>query len=118
MSEGLGSSEFFSCNCCRKQVSDWARGGAYLCIYCIDCNICEECFDKRAARVTGELDADWRTICPQDHKHVRAPVEGWTGVKDGRLRIGSDEVSFKDWLRGVEGKWGKFWDRYWMDVYA
>lgn len=119
MSEGLlGSSEFFSCNYCRKQVSDWVHGGAYLCIYCIDCDICEECFDKRAARVTGELDADWRTICPKDHKHIRAPVEGWRGVKDGRLRIGSDEVPFKDWLRGVESKWRTFWDRYWSDVYA
>lgn len=119
MSEGLlGSSESFYCNYCRKDVSDWAHGGAYLCIYCIDCDICEECFGKRAVRVTGELEADWRTICPQDHKHIRAPVEGWRGVKDGRLRIGSDEVPFKDWLRGVEAKWRAFWDRYWMDVYA
>lgn len=118
MSEGLLGSVEFYCNYCRKDATDWAHGGAYLCLYCIDCDICEECFDKRAARLRGELEADWRTICPQDHKHIRAPVEGWRGVKDGRLRIGSDEIPFKDWLRGVEEKWRTFWDRYWMDVYA
>lgn len=120
MSEGLLGDVGFLCNYCRKEMTDWAHGGAYLCLYCtgIDCDICEECFDKRAARLRGDLEADWRTICPQDHKHIRGPVEGWRGVKDGRLRIGDDEIPFKDWLRGVEGKWRTFWDRYWMNGYA
>lgn len=120
MSEGLlnlGTDSFY-CDYCRKYVVDWAHGSSYMCLYCNDCDICEECFDKRAARHRGELEADWRVICPQYHKHIRAPVEGWRGVKDGKLRIGSDEIPFKDWLRGVEGKWKAFWDRYWMDVYS
>ncbi|KAI3391897.1 hypothetical protein diail_6637 [Diaporthe ilicicola] len=115
MNEGLLGSEGFWCNYCRKTVLDWAHGGAYRCLYCIDCDICEECFDKRAARHRGELEADWRVICPQGHRHVRAPVEGWRGVKDGKLRIGGDEVPLKEWLRGVEDQWKAYWERYWMD---
>ncbi|KAL2280859.1 hypothetical protein FJTKL_12172 [Diaporthe vaccinii] len=88
MSEGLLGIVEFYCKYCRKDATDWAHGGAYLCLYCIDCDICEECFDKRAARLRGELEADWRTICPQDHKHIRAPVEGWRGVTGcGVLRL-------------------------------
>lgn len=115
INEGLGGSEGFSCNYCGKNVVDWAHGGAYMCLYCVDCDICEECFDKRAARHRGELEADWRVVCPQSHKYIRAPVEGWRGVKDGRLRIGGDEIPFKEWLRGVEDQWKAYWDRYWMD---
>lgn len=115
MSEGLLGSEGFFCNYCRKMVVDWAHGGAYLCLYCTDCDICESCFNKRAAQFRGEAEADWRVICPRGHRHVRAPVEGWRGVKDGRLRIGADEIPFKDWLRAVEDQWKAYWDRYWTD---
>lgn len=115
MSEGLLGSDGFYCNYCSKSVVDWAHGGAYLCLYCTDCDICEPCFNKRAAQFRGEAEADWRVICPRGHRHVRAPVEGWRGVKDGRLRIGADEIPFKDWLSAVEDQWKAYWDRYWTD---
>lgn len=117
MNEGLLHAEGtgFYCNYCRKDVTDWTHGGAYMCLYCIDCDICEECFEKRAARHRGELEADWRVICPQGHRHIRAPVEGWRGVKDGKMRIGGDEVSFKEWLWDVENQWKAYWDRFWTD---
>jgi len=106
----------FYCNVCRKDVSDWAHGGAYFCLYCIDCDICEDCFAKREAREKGELEPDWRVVCPQGHKHVKAPVEGWRGVKDGKLRIGETEIPFQEWLNGVESKWAAYWDRYWSET--
>ncbi|KAL1884038.1 hypothetical protein Daus18300_000147 [Diaporthe australafricana] len=111
---GVGRAGFW-CNDCRKDVVDWTHGGAYMCLYCIDCDICEECFEKRAARHRGELEADWRVVCPQGHRHIQAPVEGWRGVKDGMLQIGGDVVSFKEWLWDVENQWKAYWDRFWTD---
>lgn len=57
---------------------------------------CEECFNKREAREKGELKADWRIVCPQGHHHVKAPVEGWRGVKDGIFRIENEEIPFRE----------------------
>jgi hypothetical protein len=116
MAEGLLGDSFFRCNLCSKEIRDWAHGGAYLCLHCIDCDICEECFAKKEARENGEMEPDWRVICPQGHQHIKAPVEGWRGVNDGRLRIGEEEVPFREWLKDLEMKWKASWDRYWLET--
>ncbi|CZR66695.1 uncharacterized protein PAC_16596 [Phialocephala subalpina] len=112
MAEGLLGDSFFCCNLCSKEIRDWAHGGAYLCLQCIDCDICEECFAKKEARENGEMEPDWRVMCPQGHRHVKAPVKGWRGVKDGRLRIGEKEAPFREWRNDLEMKWKACWDRY------
>lgn len=116
--EGLREDWCFWCNFCRKPVKDWTHGSAYLCVYCIDFDICEECFLKKIAREKGELEPDWRVICPQGHRHVKAPIEGWRGVKDGKLRIGTEELLFKTWLAQLEMNWTKYWENFWTDEEA
>lgn len=105
----------FACNMCRKVTKDWSDGGAYRCVYCFDCDICEECFAKKEARERGEMDPDWRVVCPRGHRYVKAPVDGWIGVKQGKLCIGEEEILFKTWLTDLENKWAQYWDRFWSN---
>jgi hypothetical protein len=116
LAEGLLGDSGFYCNSCGKVIRDWAHGGAHLCLYCIDCDICEECFAKKEACEKGEIEPDWRVVCPQDHRHVKAPLEGWRGVKDGMLRIGDEEMPFREWLKNLEMKWKTYWERYWLET--
>lgn len=111
--EGLLEEIGCYCNTCRKDIQDWSHGGVYYCIYCIDNDICEECFSKKTAREKGELEPDWRVICPPGHRHIKAPVEGWRGVKDGKMRIGKEEMLFKTWLTQLEVQWKKYWEGFW-----
>jgi hypothetical protein len=113
--DGLDEEAGFYCNFCRNNVQDWSHGAAYLCVYCIDMDICEECYLKKIARDKGELEPDWRTMCPKGHRHVKAPIEGWRGVKSGMLRIGTNEVLFKTWLAELEVKWAKYWEDFWTE---
>lgn len=113
MAEGLLEGAFFWCNGCDKTISDWAHGDAYMCVYCIDCDFCGECFAKKLAHEKGDTAPNWRVICPEGHHHVKAPVEGWKGVRDGILRIRDERIRFRDWLKDLEIKWDAYWDRYW-----
>lgn len=116
MDEGLLESAGFSCNACGKDFVSWTQGKAYLCMCCIDCDLCEECYNKKLAEEKGEIEAPWRMICPQGHRHVIAPVVGWRGVKDGVMRIGTSETPFRSWLAQLEIKWSKHWDVFWTDA--
>lgn len=105
-----------TCNGCQKTVRDWHHGAMYLCYYCTELNLCEECYHKKAAREKGDLPADWRAICQKGHRHIRAPVKGWKGVRDGVLRFDDREVRFKDWLGVLSEKtWVDAWDRFWSE---
>jgi hypothetical protein len=106
-----------TCNECSKAVSKWKQGALYLCYYCTELNLCEKCYDDKAARERGELPAHWRTLCPAGHRHIKAPVEGWKGVKAGVLRIGESKVPFRDWLAELETKkWPAAWERFWSEA--
>lgn len=118
MAEGLIQDTQPYCNYCGEDIGTWSHGNAYLCVYCIDVDICEKCFSKRLAREKGELEPDWRTICPTGHRHVKAPIEGWRGVKEGRLRIDAEEIPFRTWLGQLEIKWAKYWDDFWTESEA
>lgn len=117
MDEGLvgGENNCFSCNDCTENIYSWSTGAGYLCAYCIDCDFCEKCYKKKIAREKGELEPDWRILCPPGHRHIKAPIEGWRGVKDGKFRIGKEEIPFKSWLAQLEVRWSKYWAEYWMD---
>jgi hypothetical protein len=114
--EDLDENAGFYCNYCSKDFKDWSIGGSYYCIYCIDMDICEECYQKKLARERGELEPDWRVICPKGHKHVRGPVAGWRGIKSGVMRIGTEEVLCKTWLVQLEVKWAKYWEDFWTEA--
>ena len=113
VTEGLLEGAYFRCNDCHKKISDWAHGDVYMCVFCTDCDLCEECFVKKLAQEKDPTAPGWRIICPAGHRHVKAPVEGWKGVFDGVLRIAGEEVLFREWLNRLDTKWEAYWDRYW-----
>ena len=117
MGEGLVGTSTIWCNFCGEHLENWhSPGPAYLCVYCIDMDICEKCYLEKIARESGEMEPDWRVICPKGHRHVKAPVEGWRGIKGGRMRIGAEEVLFKTWLAQLEVKWAKYWEDFWTEA--
>ena len=104
----------FYCNDCCKPICDWSKDGpAYLCVYCTNCDLCEECFAKKTANESGG-EKHWHVVCPEGHKHVKAPAEGWKGVnRAGQFVFEDKKLAFRDWLRDLEAKWDAYWQRYW-----
>ncbi|KAK3375671.1 hypothetical protein B0T24DRAFT_698095 [Lasiosphaeria ovina] len=52
-------------------------------------------------------------VCPWGHAHIKAPVDGWKDIRQGRLLYGDVDVAFGSWLEQLEGKWAVAWERYW-----
>jgi hypothetical protein len=64
----------------------------------------------------GELPPDWRTLCATGHKHIKAPVDGWNGIKDGVMKFETGEIRFDTWLLELKGtKWAGAWERVWSE---
>ena len=64
----------------------------------------------------GEPNDYWRDWCGPDHRYVKGPIDDWRGVKDGVIRIGDENLPFKEWLRGLrEERWPKAWENFWRN---
>jgi hypothetical protein len=67
-------------------------------------------------RESGELPADWRTLCPPGHKHIKAPAPGWKEVMDGVIRFEVEEnnIKFDTWLKELKfRKWNEALEMFW-----
>ncbi|KAI0129137.1 hypothetical protein BJ170DRAFT_682921 [Xylariales sp. AK1849] len=107
------------CNECEKNINSWKVDSAYLCLYCTDMDLCGECYGKRIAREEGRLPPAWRTTCPKGHKHVKAPIAGWAGVKNGIITIGEEKIVFTKWLKELKDvKWPNAWKTFWAQEMA
>ncbi|KAI1841090.1 hypothetical protein JX266_012748 [Neoarthrinium moseri] len=114
--EDLDSSASIQCGECSSWFSNWKDKPVYLCYYCTELTLCEKCYTEKINKENGKLPEPWRTLCPAGHKHIKAPAEGWNGVKDGVLRIGTSEIAFRAWLAELEAKkWPAAWDRFWSE---
>ncbi|KAM0715393.1 hypothetical protein Q7P37_008891 [Cladosporium fusiforme] len=110
-------SRYTECDGCGKEYTDWKGSGAvYFCVQCANCDLCENCYKVRKdADRTGIFD-HWYEYCGQQHTHIKAPVTGWNGVKNGTLRIGDEHIPFKDWLAGLrDERWPRAWDEFWKN---
>jgi tetratricopeptide (TPR) repeat protein len=59
-------------------------------------------------------DIFWRSWCGPNHRYVKAPIPGWRGVKGGVIRVlGEPDLTFRDWLDGLRGRWVEAWGRFW-----
>lgn len=106
----------FTCEGCNDAILEWSTGPVYLCYYCAETHLCRKCFDERAERIAGKPSDDWQVLCPEGHKHIRIPVEGWKGLRDGVFRIGDTETPFREWLVEVkEKRWPEAWERFWTE---
>lgn len=58
----------------------------------------------------------WQDFCGLHHRYLKAPVDGWHGVKNGVMRIGDGQITFQEWLRGLrEERWPKAWTVFWTN---
>ena len=103
------------CKNCQKMVRNFRTDGAvYLCYYCTELNLCEECFEKKLAVERGDQQPEWRATCATGHQYVKAPVDGWGGLAAGVMTIGGEKIAFKDWLNELKTKkWKEAWEQYW-----
>jgi hypothetical protein len=119
MREGLfpdAAERAFACGICEESVGVWTeRAASYYCVSCVQLDICESCMRDKLARERGEKEPDYRVVCPAGHRHVRGPVDGWRGVRNGRFRIGEDEIPVKKWIADLEVKWAAYWRDYWTE---
>lgn len=76
----------------------------YLCYYCTELELCQACLDRRTERFAGGQGGEWRVLCLEEHRHIKTPVEGWEGIRDGILRLEGREVPFREWLDEVKEK--------------
>ncbi|KAK0610047.1 hypothetical protein B0T17DRAFT_545786 [Bombardia bombarda] len=109
---------YTTCNGCEKIISSWESGPFYLCYYCPDVDLCEECYTNKIETENGTAaKPNWRVICPKGHKHIKAPVEGWKGIKDGVMVFedATKNQGVAAWLQELEFKWTAAWDRFWAE---
>src|SRR5690606_12037475 len=106
--DGVQSPTF--CDACETTFQDWTKGAVYLCYYCTEMDLCQSCYQKRLDSEDGKAEDQWRVICPKDHKHIKGPVDGWKGLKDGVLHFEDKEIPFQHWLTEVKEKaWPEAW---------
>jgi hypothetical protein len=103
------------CAGCLRMAGSWAEmGSLYVCLICPNCDLCQECYDKRQAMNRGDTSVSWRSFCGKDHEYLKAPMPGWKGVKDGVMRVGEEREEFKVWLQGLKDKrWKDAWVEFW-----
>ena len=116
MKDVLIDSVEVACKACQKEIRDLSQGAVYYCIYCIDCDICEDCFLKKGQRERGEIEPYWHVVCPPGHKHIKAPIKVWRGMKGGVMRIGRAEIPFKEWMEQLETNWAEHWNLFWTET--
>ena len=105
--------------CQQVHYRSWRGRTLYFCTICADVDLCDVCFEKRqeynknASSLITTVGAEY---CGANHKYLKGPLEGWQGVKNGRIMIdGKKPVAFKDWLKELKDvKWKEAWDRFWL----
>lgn len=105
------------CNNCRKTFTFWVKGEPlYMCIICQGMDLCKDCHAKRiaiplGAEISPSVDgvagqAEKVDYCGEHHDYVKAPTEGWGGVRYGIMSVVPEKVEFRHWLKDVEERWG------------
>ena len=118
-SNGYNMSDYTAtCNgiCDPKVVceSGWHGNVMYRCLTCYDCDLCESCYALRLRLNRGEASDPIKPFCSSNHRYIKGPIEGWKGMKAGKMYIGDEEIPFKDWVREVKDvKWKQVWDVFW-----
>lgn len=83
---------------------------------CGEAFLCEDCFAALEADKAGRTALPVRRFCDRDHDdYVKAPVEGWRGVKDGVMLVaGGKSLPFADFIKRTQtgmckAAWAGFW---------
>ncbi|CZS83302.1 unnamed protein product [Fusarium graminearum] len=116
----LGNPEDVEMGCsgpCKPNVkfSRWGTSVGYQCLTCYFCFLCQECYDKLSDMEDKGTRRKHPKYCEKQFGHLKAPVEGWRGVKDGNVIIeGEKPVAFTYLLERIQDDlckkaWKDFW---------
>ncbi|KAH7136344.1 hypothetical protein EDB81DRAFT_693393 [Dactylonectria macrodidyma] len=102
-------------NCNPNNYFSWWKGRVTY--QCVTCNafLCEPCYERRQADNRGEEPIKGRQFCGRNHSYIKGPIEGWKGVKDGKVMLeGEEPVEFKEILRQIGNELCKeAWESFW-----
>lgn len=106
-----------SCDGVCVPVNDFAWWKGRVAYQCVTCNdfLCETCYENRQADNRGERPIKGRQYCGRGHTYIKGPIEGWRGVKDGKVMLeGEEPVEFKELLRHLRDELCKeAWESFW-----
>lgn len=99
---------------CMAILSWWGGRVVYQCMTCENL-LCEPCYEARMADNRGETPLKGRKYCGRNHEYVKAPMEGWKGITDGKIMVGEEEVAVNELLDRVKGELcKKAWQSFWV----
>ena len=91
------------CDGCRFIWDEGARL-RFWCVICAETILCEKCMEGLN---------DTSNYCGRNHSHIKMPMEGWDGIRNGTIYIeNSEPVLCRDWLSRLrEEKWPRVWEQ-------
>jgi tetratricopeptide (TPR) repeat protein len=98
--------EIRGCDGCSKGFRNFAES-LYKCLICPNVDLCTACYTDHMADKNGLAGLiGYAKFCnPIKHEYLKAPVNGWKGVKDGVIRYDGKEVRFTVWLEDLKEMW-------------
>ncbi|KAH7304596.1 hypothetical protein B0I35DRAFT_401084 [Stachybotrys elegans] len=100
----------------RTIFANWAESGVgYQCTTCSNTLLCQACHSALQENDQGGR-VLCRHFCGSQHAFLRAPIEGWGGVRAGKLIMqGEKPVHFQDEYLRVEipGLIKRAWEEFW-----
>jgi tetratricopeptide (TPR) repeat protein len=97
------------CNGCGKTFDFWVKDEPfYMCLICQNMDLCKECHAKRMALNMEGGSTIKLSYCGMHHDYVKAPIEGWGGIKSGIMSVAPEKVEFRHWLKDVEERRGEW----------
>ncbi|KAL3299900.1 hypothetical protein RB213_009470 [Colletotrichum asianum] len=98
------------------KFASWAGRVSYLCLFCSECFLCEDCYKMRSQDDHHNSSRPrYMPQCPPDHEYIEAPIKRWKGVVDGRILLEGEElVAFRDYLQQIREELCKeAWESFW-----
>jgi hypothetical protein len=115
----------YPCDGCRRPLFKWTST-QYMCLVCPNLDLCESCYQLEQTSRQGRkpesnpnkagvwADKIWHPFCDRSHAYIKGPMKDWKGVRGGYIRIGSEQVEVKEWLKGLkEQRWKQSWEDFW-----
>lgn len=95
--------------------SRWGTSVGYQCLTCYFCFLCQECYDKLDDITNQGTGRKHPKYCEKQFGHLKGPIEGWRGVKNGKVMLeGEEPVLFSRLLEHIQDElckeaWKDFW---------
>lgn len=86
-----------------------------MCLCCTASVLCQPCYDERLRRNSSPVRVgDGIDFCCDAGEYIKAPMDGWKGVRDGKIYIENEEpIEVDIFLQQIRDKWKRTWEEFW-----